>query len=77
MNVNPVATREVVVQTGGYGEHRCTTVTIDSHNTPGLTARLGKTGDGRSLGVDGQATVIWNGKQAYTVSAKTIELGKK
>jgi hypothetical protein len=34
VNVNPVATREVVVQTGGYGEHRCTTVTVDKVATP-------------------------------------------
>jgi len=44
INLNPVATREVVVQTGGYGEHRCLSVTVEHETTPvgarSFTARL-------------------------------------
>jgi hypothetical protein len=44
VNVNPIEAREVVVQAGGYGEHRFDAVTIDGKTTafsgPVLTIRL-------------------------------------
>jgi hypothetical protein len=44
VNVNPVEAREVVVQAGGYGEHRFESVTVDGKTTtfsgPVMTFRL-------------------------------------
>ena len=44
VNTNPVDAREVVVQAGGYGEHRFDAVTIEGKTTefsgPVLTVRL-------------------------------------
>lgn len=44
VNVNPLEAREVVVQAGGYGEHRFDAVTVDGKTTrvdgPVLTVRL-------------------------------------
>ena len=34
VNVNPIEPRTVVVQAGGYGEHRFETVTLDGRSTP-------------------------------------------
>jgi hypothetical protein len=50
------------------------TVTITSHNTPGLTVDLGTSRDGRSLGLSGPVKVIFNGKPAYSGPATTINL---
>ena len=47
------------------------TVTIDSANTTGLTVDLGADG----LGLTGTVTVVWNGTNAYTGPAETIDLG--
>jgi hypothetical protein len=44
VNVNPIEAREVVVQAGGYGEHRFESVTVDGKTTafsgPVMTIRL-------------------------------------
>jgi hypothetical protein len=34
INVNQSESRDVIVQTGGYGEHQCTSVTIDGREVP-------------------------------------------
>lgn len=47
------------------------TVTITSENTTGLAVALGKDG----LGMEGEVTVTWNGKEVYAGPAATIELG--
>jgi predicted esterase len=47
------------------------TVTIDSRNTPDLRVNLGPDG----LGLDGEVTVVWNGKETYKGPASEIRLG--
>ncbi len=52
------------------------TVEITSHNTTGISVELGRTPHGRSLGLEGEVTVIWNGEEAYRGPAEAIALGK-
>ena len=47
-------------------------VAIDSEGTPGLQVVAGEGG----LGLDGEITITWNGKQAYKGPAKTVTLGR-
>jgi hypothetical protein len=49
------------------------TVYISSENTPGLSVELGQGG----LGLVGQVTVYWNGRQAYAGPAQRITLGEE
>lgn len=47
------------------------TVRIDSQGTAGLSVALGAGG----LGLDGEVSVVWNGREAYRGPAATIRLG--
>ena len=47
------------------------TVRIDTRGTEGLSVALGAGG----LGLDGETSVIWNGREAYKGPATTIRLG--
>jgi dienelactone hydrolase len=49
------------------------TVHISSENTPGLSVELGQGG----LGLAGDVTVYWNGRQAYAGQAERITLGEE
>lgn len=50
-----------------------TTVKLDTKGTKSIQVVLGENG----LGLAGNVTVVWNGTQAYSGSAKTIDLGEE